>query len=439
MKKIRCLLIAILFSLLANNCSIPLRHFPGSTELSLQQSLQSSGVTGPASINHIQILTSGSETFQSLNYRLFNAKRSIYVSAYIYHSDFTGARLAKTLMYKARQGLDVRLLLDAWGSLYFKAEMQKDLEDAGVQVLFFREFEILRPYRHLLRNHRRLVLIDDELALTGGFAVQDIWADLPVTRIQDLQAWVRGPLVIEMKSIFARDWCAIQFNPEDPICESNSDSELAVQSIPAPSIAGPSTVQPSPPCNPLGNGCSGLASVVFTSDAENRAANYEFYVRAVSQSQRRVWLVTPYFIPDSQFMSTLTNAVQRNVDVRLIVASGESIQEFPVTYVRNPYLEKLLESGVKVYVYENGFLHSKAAIFDEGLSVLGTSNLDRRSFDYNHEIDIVSYDPRVNDSLETVFRRYFSGSREIGHAEMKSRSLWVRMLEWIWWPLTPQL
>ncbi len=421
------------------HCSIPVRELKISTEEHFSDSLHKSGLTGPSSYNQIQVLTRGNETFQSLHYRISQARSSVFFSAYIFQTDSTGKRLMDLLKRKASEGLDVRLMLDAWGSIYFEKEMEVDLRESGVRIQYFRPLEILRPYRHLLRNHRRLIVIDGQYALTGGFAIQDVWADLYDFQIQDLQVWIQGPMVQEMESLFIRDWC-LATEKEDSLCNLDSSS-LAMETIPSPDSRHPRKPLPGPnsACNSFRQGCTGLASLLPTSEFDNPSANYNFYLGAISHSKRRIWMVTPYFIPDARFLTELEKARKRGVDVRLVMASSETIQEFPVNYVRNPYVEALLRMGARVYVYESGFLHSKASLFDENLSLIGTSNLDRRSFNYNHELDIVSYDYRTNDALDTVFQRYMKSSRELTREELESRSLTVRLLELFWWPLIPQL
>lgn len=423
-------------------CSIPTRQIVSDTQ-SISEYFHLSQITTAQSNNHIQIVTGGSETFQTLNYRISRATESIYFSAYIFQSDFTGQRISRLLMRKAQEGLDVRLLLDAWGSIFFEEALEEELLQAGVHVEYFRPFEVLRPYRHLLRNHRRMLIVDGRYALTGGFAIQDVWADMYDFTVEDIQIWVQGPMVRDFEDLFLNDWCEAIGSKPDPLCASNTDSTLALESIPAPPGKRyekyPVVEQESRDCNPLGNGCTGPGSLLATSDAKNPAANYHFFSRAISLSRQRIWMATPYFIPDTRFMELLRQACQRGVDVRLVMASQESIQEFPVSYVRNPYIRELLDMGARVFVFEDGLLHSKASIFDEELSIVGTSNLDRRSFDYNREIDVVSYDVRINESLGRVLERYIGVSRELTLEEMDARSLWVRILEIVWWPLTPQL
>ncbi|MCB1137563.1 MAG: hypothetical protein KDK23_02365 [Leptospiraceae bacterium] len=429
---------------------------------SLSHRLTRTGITGPVSENEVQILTSGTQTFSSLNYHLHGAQSSIYFASYIFHSDFTGQGVARLLARKASEGLDVRLFLDAWGSLYFTEEMEKELRDAGVKIVYFRPFEILRPYRHLLRNHRRLIIIDGKLAMTGGLAIQDAWADMyPENEIQDIQLWLKGPLVRELSALFMEDWCAaaaeqsLEGQPQyvrgcqrnmdrAPLTatELSSETELSRQ-MQRPDLESGETSDPDIPetthaCDPDRARCRARTAILATGPGR-RSRIHRFYLEAMEGARIRIWLVTPYFIPDGPFMQSLKRALHRGLDVRLVMASSETIEEFPVIYVRNPYVQEFLEAGGRVFVYQKSFLHSKAAIFDDSVSVIGTSNLDRRSFDYNHEVDIVSYASGINASLSAVFLRYMKDSKEITLEDLKNRSAGTRCLELFWWPLTPQL
>lgn len=473
----------LIISVLSLQCNLSASSRANPDETPLSVRLTRSGITGPVSENDVRLLTSGKETFSSLNYHLHSARNSIYFSSYIFHSDATGQRVARLLARKAGEGLDVRLFLDAWGSLYFDAEMERDLRTAGVKIVYFRPFEWLRPYRHLLRNHRRLIIIDGRLAMTGGLAIQDAWADMyPDNEIQDIQLWLQGPLVRELSALFMEDWCAaaleqsLESQPQyfrgcptgmdpgpltatdlssrktsdTPSIRADREAIAATSSDKTRDTFQPETeLQKDVPgtsrdrtvrdCNPDRAQCRVQTAILPTGPGRYRSSIYRFYLLAIQGAQTRIWLVTPYFIPDREFMQSLSRALDRGLDVRLVMAASETIEEYPVIYVRNPYVQEFLEDGGRVFVYEKSFLHSKAAIFDDSVSVIGTSNLDRRSFDYNHEVDIVSYASGMNASLSNVFLRYMNDSREITLEDMQNRSSGTRCLELFWWPLTPQL
>ena len=179
----------VLVSLIAGCATFVTRPVNGSLEQPdlLAKAIFAHGIGHPPSANEVELLVTGTATFRSLYQRLSRAKHSIYFSSYIFQSDETGTGIAKLLMRKARAGLDVKLYLDAWGSIYFSADLEKELKESGVQFVYFRPFEILRPYRHLLRNHRRIIIVDHESALTGGFAIQDAWADFyPDNEVADM-------------------------------------------------------------------------------------------------------------------------------------------------------------------------------------------------------------------------------------------------------------
>ncbi|MCB1167675.1 MAG: hypothetical protein KDK33_16065, partial [Leptospiraceae bacterium] len=362
----------------------------------------------------------------SLYQRHSLAKHSIYFSRYICQADEAGTGIAKLLMRKARAGLDVKLYLDAWGSIYFSADLEKELKESGVQFVYFRPFEILRPYRHLLRNHRRIIIVDHESALTGGFAIQDAWADFyPDNEVADIQVWLKGPIVQEMESLFLEDW---QDATGEPVTMALADTRQT----------GPPTESVPESCDPVVRACTALSSLIV-SGPDHPGNLQRFYAQMIALSETRVWIATPYFVPDETLILALENAANRGVDVRLIVASAERIEEFPVTYVRNPYLQRILEAGGKVYSFDRSFLHSKSALFDDSISIVGTSNLDRRSLEINHEVDVAFYDRPLNARLAVLFLEYIAQSTEITLEEMQQRSCLTRIQECIWSPLTPQL
>lgn len=384
-----------------------------------------------------------------MNYELFQARQSIYFSSYIFHSDETGLRIARLLARKATEGVDVRLFLDAWGSLKFNPAMEQELIRSGVKIIYFRPFQWWRPYRHLLRNHRRLMIVDGKKALTGGLAIQNAWADVyPDNEVQDIQLWLEGPIVRRMGQLFMHDWCQQareQALPSD-CSESMMFSPVTAPASQTPESPGTETTGPAlekhseariQSCTSTQMGCNVLSAMIITGPGKNRSAIHRFFLKAMRNARERIWLATPYFVPDAAFLQAMIEALNRGVDVRLISASENRIEEFPVNYLRNPYFEDLLSKGGRIFIYDVSFLHSKAALLDD-VAIIGTSNLDRRSFDFNHEVDIVLYDPGMSEALTRILKRYMQNSREVSLEAVQDRSTSTRCLEWVWWPLIQQ-
>jgi cardiolipin synthase len=250
-----------------------------------------------------------------------------------------------------------------------------------------------RPHeRSDLRNHRKIAVIDGRVGYTGSQNLVDAQFK-PGIAYEDLMIRVTGPVVMELQFIFAMDW----FLDTNEIIDGQRE-------FPPPELAGKVPVQalPSGPAFPAQN-------------------NQRLFVALVHGARQRVVLTSPYFVPDDPLLQAMQTAALRGVDVHLVV-SAEGDQRL-VARAQESYYEELLESGIHIHIYERNFLHAKHLSIDGAVAVIGTSNLDIRSFMLNAELMMIIYDPHVAAQLAAEEERYFTGSQLLDLAAWRQRPL----------------
>ena len=339
----------------------------------VERLLASYGVPPATSGNRIELITSGVEAYQRLMRLIEQARSTIHITTYILGRDSTSQALVDCLTRRAAEGVSVRLLLDDVGSWRVRRRFLARLVEAGAQVAYFMPM-IHIPFRGRanLRNHRKLVILDNTIALAGGMNLAWPYIGPPGSRElwRDLSTVVEGPAVVELQALFASDWrFTTGRDPtggSEPRCDPQQaamDSSV-VQVVPSgPDVAG----------DPL----------------------YESLLALVFAARDRIWIVTPYFVPDEMLSRALTLAARRGVDVRLIVPQRSN--HLTADLARAGYLRDLHTAGGRVLLYAPYMLHAKAVVFDDQLAVIGSANMDMRSLFLNYEVALyVSTPSQVN-------------------------------------------
>lgn len=326
---------------------------------------------------------------------ILSARREILLEMYWFGSDKTGQRFAEALRQKAQQGVRVCVIYDALGSWEADPAQFEAMRAAGCHVHMYNP---LRPLRFRWRksnrrDHRKLLVVDGQVGLTGGVNLADPWA--PVAEggggFRDNVVRIEGPAVADMRTIFATTW------------------PHALPQITPPSRAGHSTVQ-----------------VVANDLRKDRRRIEKAYLRAIRGARRRVLIENSYFIPSWFVRSALKRAAARGVDVRVVLPS---ISDVPlVTFVTRRYYQHLLDAGVRLYEWGQSVLHSKIAVVDEWCTV-GTHNLDYRSWLYNLEINVLIQDAGLAAELAERIERAIAASHHIDPAVWRLRPWLHRWLE----------
>jgi cardiolipin synthase len=330
------------------------------------------------------------------------ATHHVHLLYYIFADDPTGNRVADALVRARGRGVDCRLLMDGVASRRSARRLAPRLRGAGVEVTFLLPVGLLRrsTARFDLRNHRKIAVVDGRVGYTGS---QNIVGPefIPGLPNRELVVRVRGPIVAQLDLVFVVDrWFETRNTP---------DLETL---FPAAELAGTSPAQ----LLPSGPGFA-------------RRTTHDLIVSLLHGAQERVVLTTPYFIPDDPFVQALETAVLRGVQVHLIVP--ERGTSFFVNLAGPSWYEQMLEAGVHIHLYQPRFLHAKHLSFDHSIAMIGSSNLDIRSFALNCEVSLLVYDQQVVDELRAIEADLIAHSRELTLEEWRRRPAWVQALQGI--------
>jgi cardiolipin synthase len=327
----------------------------------------------PREGNRLTLLGTGEEAFQSLFQAIDSAQQSIYISTYILGVDETGRSIVAALARKAAQGVEVCLLLDAMGCLPVRGRFLRDLTAAGGKYAFFMPMLHI-PFRGRanLRNHRKILLFDRRRAIIGGMnlAREYMGKSSDPQRWHDLSMTVEGPVVADLYTVFRGDW-AFAAKEELPPLEA----------VPEPLT---------------GDGVIPLELVPSGPDMPGDTL-YDAVVSSLFSARERIWITTPYFVPDEMLTKSICIAARRGADVRIVVprASNHRLADL----VRRSYLRQVQEAGGAVYSFRPGMLHAKVILIDERLAIVGSMNMDVRSFFLNYEVALFTYSREMTQRL----------------------------------------
>jgi len=326
--------------------------------------------------NEVAVFHDGEQAFQALCDAVSAAKKYIHLEYYIFQDDRTGRHLLSLLTERARAGVEVRLLTDAVGSWGLRRRTTEALRQAGGHFAEFLPVALFsKPFQLNLRNHRKIVVIDGQTAFIGGMNIGDEYRGLDpaIGHWRDTQARVCGPAALRLQEIFAEDW---HFSTGE---RCNGERFLITPDQPG----------------------SVLVEVIESGPDRTAEAIYRRLFVAITRANHRVWLTTPYFIPDRAILMALATAAERGVDVRLLLP-GWSDHRF-VLYAGRAHYEELLDVGVKIFEYGPGMLHAKTMVVDDLWTTIGSANMDRRSFHLNWEANLVMLDRGINAAMADRF------------------------------------
>jgi cardiolipin synthase len=351
--------------------------------------------------NEFELLDDYAASIQRLVEDIDAARDHVHLLFYIWADDETGRRVAAAVMRAAQRGVHCRVLMDDAGSSRALKKLAPRMRRAGVSVAGMLPVGLFRKKaaRFDLRNHRKIVVIDGTIGYAGSQNLIDA-ESVPGLVFEDLVVRVRGPLVSQLQVVFLADH---YIEREEKIAERE--------------------LFPDPPCE------AGIAAAqVLPSGPGYRYANAQkAMVALIHGARQRVVITTPYFIPDEAFVQAMLTAILRGVEVHLVVSS--TADHKLVHYAQESYYEVLLEAGVKIHLYQPRFLHAKHLSIDDSVALIGSSNVDLRSFTLNNEITLLIYDAAVVAQLRRVQERYFAHSTLLSAKEWAKRPLWSKVLQ----------
>lgn len=363
--------------------------------------------------NKVELYFSGKDKFDDLFKSIEKAEKFIHMEYYIFKKDNLGTKVIEALTKKAKEGIEVKLLVDGMGGRTLTKRFLKPLRDAGGEVaVFFPPFVPLMNVRINYRNHRKICIVDGKEAYLGGLNIGDEYLGYSkkLGKWRDTHIKVKGSAISTLQWRFFLDW---RFATKKEIgnClsylpEENGDNNVGMQIV----SSGPDSKWPS-----IKDG----------------------YLKMISNAREKVFIETPYFIPDDSIFEALKLAGLSGLDVRVMIPNKP---DHPFVYWASlSYIGELLEAGVKFYTYEKGFVHSKVVIMDDFVSSVGTANLDIRSFKLNFEVNAFMYDESINLKLSERFLSDLVDCKEITLEEYKKRPRFVMVKESISRLLSPIL
>jgi cardiolipin synthase len=350
--------------------------------------------------NEVELLIDGEQTFDSIFDGIAFAREYILVQFYIVHNDGLGKRLKQALIDKAVQGVKVFFLYDEIGSHALPADYLNELQNAGAKIHSFHSTRGPKNRFQLnFRNHRKIVVVDGETGWIGGHNVGDeyLGKNPKFGAWRDTHMKIIGPAVLQLQIAFIEDfhWATNEL--------------LDFSWEPKPSLKGNASVLilPSGPSD----------------DLETASLMYQ---QAIHTAQKRIWIASPYFVPDESVLSALHLAALRGVEVKILIP--DKADKKLVYYSAYAFVEELLVAGIQIYRYLPGFLHEKVFLVDDLVAGVGTANFDNRSFRLNFEITALVIDAVFITEVEQMFLHDFKQSKQMNIEGVRSKSLWFRIL-----------
>jgi cardiolipin synthase len=355
------------------------------------------GACPPIGGNRVQFIASGEEAFAKVEQGIREAQHTIHLMTFILGRDATGKRLVKLLAQRAREGVKVRLLLDALGCFASSGSFCDPIRETGGEVVKFMPVLPLQTrWSANLRNHRKIVIFDHRIGGLGGrnLALDYMGATPLKRRFRDYGAVIEGPAVSLMNEIFLADWAFAS----------------------GQSMAALHKELPPEPLKPVGD--SEVQIVTSGPDVEGEPL-YEGILSLVQQAERSIWIVTPYFIPDEVLFRSLLVQARAGIDVRIVVPARSN---HPITdLARKYYLRELRAAGAKVLFYQNGMNHAKALLVDEQTGLFGSANMDLRSLFVNFEVGVVTYSKSEAVEMAYWMQDVFKQSKPMPEPRNKRR------------------
>lgn len=351
--------------------------------------------------NDVRFYTHAAEKFEDLLRDIENAKQHIHVEYYVFEGDNIGRKVRDALIRKSLEGIEVRVIYDSFGSRKTPKAFFEEFRKAGIEAEPFLKVALPKITSRLnFRNHRKIIVIDGQIGYVGGINIADRYIDgFKWGTWRDTHVRIEGKGVQGLQSIFLIDWF---FVSQTLITSRKYFPELPVY------------------------GSISMQTVNSGPFREEREISHGI-LQAIYDAQKSIFIQTPYFIPPESMIEALQAAAIRGLDVRLIISKKSDVPL--VQMASRSFVKEMLESGVKVYMYEKGFLHSKLMVFDDSLTLIGSVNFDSRSFEHNFEVEAFIYDHDVAEKAMDIIVEDQRFSQVVSLREWMRRPMRLRFIE----------
>jgi cardiolipin synthase A/B len=350
--------------------------------------------------NHFELLLNGKETFKAMLTAIREATDYVLLQTYTLDDDEIGNEFCKLLIQKAKQGVRVYLLYDGIGTRGLARSYLRSLRDAGVKVRTFKSTKGRgNRWQINFRNHRKILIVDGAIGFVGGLNIADEYLGYkpPLSPWRDTHMRVQGTAVKCLQGSFLGDW----FWATRKLPEVNWN------------------IEPKPEFNQT-------ALVFPTGPADHVPACSMFFVNAINQAKERLWIASPYFVPDESIATALKLAAIRGVDVRILLPNRPD--HFMVYFCAFSYYNEMETAGVKIYRYQPGFMHQKVILIDDAIAGVGTVNLDNRSLQLNFEVMVFVLNQTFVRSIEKMLEDDLELCKMVERGNYQKRPLWFRLI-----------
>ncbi len=351
----------------------------------------------------VELLHKGRESFDEIFDHVEQAKNFVCLQFYIFRNDETGSELAEILKKKAKEGIRIYLIYDHFGSFGTPRSFWRDLRQAGIIIQASRPFKWSSPLHYVRRDHRKLIIVDGVLAFTGGLNIANEYRGFHLRSTggwRDTGIILRGPIVSSLFSTFKKTW---ETWKGDPVLfeETSAFTDATDGGLPAIPI--------------------------FASSAKGRRRMRKLLYYSIYHARNSVCLTTAYFTPSRRMIYSLEDAVNRGVEVRLLLPGKTDV---PAAYFAgSAFFSRLLRVGVRIFIYQGEVLHAKSYVFDGCWSVVGSANLDFQSLRWNDEGNVGILDEDFGKRVVAVFEEDMRHSKEIKADEWAARPVWDKIKE----------
>jgi cardiolipin synthase len=382
-------------------------HVPGPKEPGFRRAMELVSRTMLQPGHAVEIFTNGDQTYPRLWADLASATRVITMQMYYCEKGRMADTLRDTLTERARAGVKVYFLYDAFGTS-FKKEYIQSLQAAGIRTSPFRPFSLLTAYKVQNRAHIRVTTIDGRIGYTGGFGISDKWYGNGLVKGQwrDTNVRFTGPAVHQLQAAFVACW-------------AEATGDLMVGGLLFPDGAEPTAPGSEGEC---------LAGVLHGSPSIGSTEAERFFALSIASARERLYITNSYFVPDREFRALISAAARRGVDTRVLTA-GDASDVKSTVYASRARYEDLLENGVRIYEYRDTMMHAKTIVVDGEWAACGSMNADNRSLSFNEETVLLMLDRTLAADFERHFGEDLTHSDEILLDTFRKRGLWERTKE----------
>ena len=371
-------------------------------------------VTGTPVItgNNMEVFIDANKAYDSMQEAIKSAQHHVFMQSYIYRTDSAGKRFRDLLIEKAQSGVEVKLLVDGVGGQKVSKKFVRPLLEAGGKFGVFMPVFGFRPYwRPNLRNHRKILVVDDRIAFAGGLNIGEEYQGRKKKYApwRDTHLRIEGHAVGLLQEVFAEDWL---FSTGEDLADNDFFS--------GSSVCGDELVQ-----------------VVDSGPDKEHETIHAVFFTAVNEASKWVFITTPYFIPDAAMLLALKTASWRGVDVRILLPGKSDLRL--VQWAGRSYYKELLQAGVRIYEHRPGMLHAKTMVVDGVWSAVGSANMDRRSFRLNFEINVLISGSKMATRMEEIFLDDIAKAHEITLDALENKGMKAKMVEAVARILSPVL